>query len=429
MGWLHRSTCYETRNIMRAKTNRLARETEAQRLGTTLPEAYAETEVIAAALDQALSELSETDRDAILARYFSDQSYAEIGSTLRLNENAARMRVDRALAKLRHRLMRRGVTSSAAMLAGALPTCASTKVPTGLHVSIVQTSILSVAGGPGIAVFLGFMSITKLAVGVMAVAAIGGLFYQYQRIAELETSLAFARAQSGASARKFESIQREVGNPRRQTMPPERPRTEAATQERIPESAPATRIGAPLAQTQPRVTPTPPQGWRQNGSANDLYEVGVDETNTWGNMPSAYAKSTGAADGKFGGMMQSISAEAYRGQRVRLNGWIKTEDANEGGGHLWMRVDGKERNQMHGFDNMDGRAPKGTTDWQDYSIVLDVPAEATNLNYGFFVSGKGKIWVNGVTITPVGTDVPVTDMRPEAKSAPVNLGFTPPRTN
>lgn len=33
--------------------------------------------------------------------------------------------------------------------------------------------------------------------------------------------------------------------------------------------------------------------------------------------------------------------------------------------------------QIARFDNMDGRAPKGMTDWQDYSIVLDVPADAT----------------------------------------------------
>src|SRR5687768_3754674 len=38
VGWLHRSAVFETLNIMRARTNRLARETEAQRLGTTLSE-------------------------------------------------------------------------------------------------------------------------------------------------------------------------------------------------------------------------------------------------------------------------------------------------------------------------------------------------------------------------------------------------------
>jgi hypothetical protein len=148
-------------------------------------------------------------------------------------------------------------------------------------------------------------------------------------------------------------------------------------------------------------------------------------------MPSAYAKSTGEAGGKFGGMMQTISAEAFLNQRVRLNGWVKTEDAHEGGGHLWLRVDGKEAGRSLSFDNMDGRAPKGTTDWQEYSIVLDVPADATRVNYGFFVGGKGKMWVNGVTISPVGTDVPTTNMmKPPAElsKTPLNLGFGSPKT-
>ena len=148
-------------------------------------------------------------------------------------------------------------------------------------------------------------------------------------------------------------------------------------------------------------------------------------------MPSAYVASTGEAGGKFGGMMQTISAEKFLNQRVRLTGWIKTEEANEGGGHLWLRVDGKEAGRSLAFDNMDGRAPKGTNDWQEHSIVLDVPAEATRVTYGFFIGGKGKRWVNGVTITPVGTDVPTTTIvrpPPELPTTPVNLGFGLPKS-
>ncbi|HEY0946436.1 MAG TPA: hypothetical protein VGD81_14260 [Opitutaceae bacterium] len=175
------------------------------------------------------------------------------------------------------------------------------------------------------------------------------------------------------------------------------------------------------------MTPKPPKGWYKNGSANELYEVGVDENNAWGGMPSAYARSTGAAEGKFGGMMQTISADVYKNQRVRLTGWVKTEDAADGG-HLWMRVDGPEGGKSLQFDNMNQRAPKGTTDWEEYSIVLDVPPESTRLNYGFFVRGKGRMWVNGLTVTPVGNDVPTTNMMkpPALPQAPVNLGFVPP---
>lgn len=108
-------------------------------------------------------------------------------------------------------------------------------------------------------------------------------------------------------------------------------------------------------------------------------------------------------------MMQSTSADSFKNQRVKLTGWVKTEDA-KGGGHLWLRVDGQNPRDMLAFDNMNSRAPKGTTDWQEYSVVLDVANEASTINYGFFVKGTGKMWVNGLTILPVAADVPTTNI-------------------
>jgi hypothetical protein len=57
----------------------------------------------------------------------------------------------------------------------------------------------------------------------------------------------------------------------------------------------------------------------------------------------------------------------------------------------------------------------------------DVPAGATALAYGFFVSGGGKMWVNGQKIEVVGPEVASTNMiTPRAlPSAPRNLGFNP----
>ena len=110
-----------------------------------------------------------------------------------------------------------------------------------------------------------------------------------------------------------------------------------------------------------------------------------------------------------------------------MTGWIKTEDANDGGAHLWMQAASTTPGKPLSFDNMDNRAPKGTTDWQEYSVVLDVPKEATSLNFGFFLAGKGQMWVNGVNIQRVSTDVPTTNMVPPKPrpSAPVNLDFNP----
>ncbi|TWU56600.1 Regulatory protein BlaR1 [Rubripirellula tenax] len=93
--------------------------------------------------------------------------------------------------------------------------------------------------------------------------------------------------------------------------------------------------------------------------------------------------------GNFGTFTQMFQSDDYRGKRIRLSGFLKTKDAKSSG--LWMRIDGPG-DQPLGFDNMQDRGVKGTTDWTTYEIELDVPAEATNIAIGFLLIGDGTIW-------------------------------------
>ena len=188
-----------------------------------------------------------------------------------------------------------------------------------------------------------------------------------------------------------------------------------------------TMANEPAAPANPAVTTTAPQGWWKNGSKVAAYVVGVDRAQAHGGLPSAYVKSIEPAVDGFGGMMQMCSADNYHGKRLRFSAWMKTGNANDGGAHLWFRVDGQERNQTLQFDNMDNRPVKGTTDWQQYSIVLDVSPNAAALAYGFFISGTGQAWVSGVRVEEVGQDVPTTDLASAGSRSlpknPVNLSF------
>ncbi len=179
------------------------------------------------------------------------------------------------------------------------------------------------------------------------------------------------------------------------------------------------------AATSPNVTTKAPSGWWKNGSKPAAYVVGVDKERTHDGLPSAYAKSIEPSIEGFGGMMQMCDARSFLGKRLRLSAWMKTENANDGGAHLWFRIDAKESGAMLGFDNMDARPVKGATDWRNYSIVLDVPANAGALAFGFFIDGTGQAWVSGVKLDEVGRDVPTTGA-PEKTwpIAPVNLNFT-----
>ncbi len=176
-----------------------------------------------------------------------------------------------------------------------------------------------------------------------------------------------------------------------------------------------------------RATAGAPKGWWKNGNKPAAYEVGVDRAQARGGLPSAYVKSIEPAIDGFGGMMQMCSADNYRGKRLRFSAWMKTENAKDGGTHLWFRVDGQERGEILQFDNMDNRPVTGTTDWHQYSITLDVPPNAKALAYGFFVSGTGQAWVSNVKIEAVGSDVPTTDMTSDRSRGlpkdPENLSF------
>ena len=71
-------------------------------------------------LDEAINQLGEPDRQAILLRFFEQHDFRAVGAALGSNEDAARMRVTRALEKLRSVLKRRGVVSSASALSVTL---------------------------------------------------------------------------------------------------------------------------------------------------------------------------------------------------------------------------------------------------------------------------------------------------------------------
>ncbi len=120
-GWLIRATRYVALDALKLETRRLRREKAAAELEETMTETpEAQWEDVAPWLDEALAALSTKERNAILLRFFEQQSWKEVGATLGLNENAARVRVARALEKLRSWFRKRRVSTSTAGLSAAL---------------------------------------------------------------------------------------------------------------------------------------------------------------------------------------------------------------------------------------------------------------------------------------------------------------------
>jgi hypothetical protein len=65
---------------------------------------------VAPVLDEALSELGEKDRNAVLLRFFEQKNLAEVGHALGIGEDGARRRIERALDKLRGMLGSAGLS-------------------------------------------------------------------------------------------------------------------------------------------------------------------------------------------------------------------------------------------------------------------------------------------------------------------------------
>jgi hypothetical protein len=163
-----------------------------------------------------------------------------------------------------------------------------------------------------------------------------------------------------------------------------------------------------------------PEGWFLTGSKPADFTVGSEPGTRTPGSRNAFILAKKDSDG-FGALMQTINAADYRGKRVRLSGYLRTQNA--GKGQMWMRIDGSKG--VAGFDNMEQRPLQGDTSWQRCDIVLDVPADARDIAFGFFLSGKGEVWGDAFRLEVVGADVPVTasPTHPALPRAPVNLDF------
>ncbi len=98
----------------------------------------------------------------------------------------------------------------------------------------------------------------------------------------------------------------------------------------------------------------------------------------------------------------------FDGKKVKLTGYIKTENVAEHAG-LWMRID-----PSVAFDNMENRPISGTTDWTKYEIELMLkPSQAKQIVVGGLLIGAGKMWIDNLEVT--------VDGKPIEKAAPKKL--------
>ena len=138
MGWLHTATRLASANARRGEHRRRLRETLAHSMNSSSTSSSADWPAIRAVIDDALGELPPVDREAVLLRHFGSLPWAEVGNRLGMTETAARLRVDRAMQRLRDVLARGGIVSTAAALGTVLAQNAVLPAPADLLPSILR---------------------------------------------------------------------------------------------------------------------------------------------------------------------------------------------------------------------------------------------------------------------------------------------------
>jgi RNA polymerase sigma factor (sigma-70 family) len=180
--WLYQTARLTAVTFIRGGIRRARREQEAY-MQTALNENESDAWMqIAPLLDAAMAGLNETDRHAVVLRFFDGKSLREVGAALGANEEAAKKRVSRALEKLRAFFARRGVSSTTAIIAGAISANSVHAAPSALAKAVMAAAAAkgAAASGSTLTLIKGALKImawtkakTAVVVGVAAILVVG----------------------------------------------------------------------------------------------------------------------------------------------------------------------------------------------------------------------------------------------------------------
>ena len=373
-GWLYQTARLTAANFVKGEIRRQRREQEAYMQSILTEPEPAAWKQIAPLLDEAMGWLGETDRNAIVLRFFENKTARQVAAALKLNEAAAHKRVDRALEKLHRYFARRGVSSTTAIIAGAISAHSVQTAPVALAKAATAAAITKGAAASISTLTLAKAALitmkwsnTQTVVAAIAAAAVllgtGTYFIHQSKVAQASSIpgdvVPIIFANDAFVTRTNSRFLNEVDPDTRRTT----------------NSAPAGHIKC-------LITPT------STGSAD-------------------YLKSNSQlADYRF---VQHVVTKnsALLGKRIRISGWIKTSDVRNWAGAVLTIVN--DQGHIFANDEMTDRPIHGTTDWQQIEIVADVPKEACRINFYPVLYGTGELWCDDFQIDVVPANTHITD--------------------
>jgi RNA polymerase sigma factor (sigma-70 family) len=211
--WLYQVTRRTAIDVVRKEARRQLREqiaTEMNAMNATT----ADWTHIEPLLDDAMSALDDTDRAAVLLRYFENKTLREVGATLGTSDDAAQKRVSRAVERLREFFAKRGVTVGASGLVVVISANAVQAAPVGLAVTISTAAALTgtTAATTATAIAIKTIAMTTLQktliTATVAVLAGAGI-YEVRQAARLRDQVQTLQQQQAPLAEQIQRLQRE----------------------------------------------------------------------------------------------------------------------------------------------------------------------------------------------------------------------------
>src|SRR5258705_2999788 len=140
-GWLCQTARYASARALTMRGRRQFREQEAYMQSQTNEKESKAWEQIEPLLDGAMAQLGEKDHHALVLRFFNGWSFKGVGTALGTTEAGAKMRVNRALEKLRKFFVKRGLTFSTAVIAAAVAANSVQAAPMGLAATATASAV------------------------------------------------------------------------------------------------------------------------------------------------------------------------------------------------------------------------------------------------------------------------------------------------
>jgi len=169
-------------------------------------------------LDEAMHALDDTDRTAVLLRYFENKSLREVGAAIGVGDDAAQKRVSRAVERLREFLAKRGVTVGAGGLVILISANAVQSAPVGLAATIaaamtlagtaVQTSTVIAATTKTIAM----TTLQKTIITAALATAVGTGIFEVHQASQLRQQNQTLQQQQSLLAGQIQQLQQERGD-------------------------------------------------------------------------------------------------------------------------------------------------------------------------------------------------------------------------